>query len=68
MGLVWNSSAIIATIVLILIGASIISKLKQNKDSIINKTINRFKYKKDDEENNEQIYYKKIINKGGVKW
>jgi len=68
MGLVWNMSAFIATIALLLIGGAIWSKAKSKSDSPINRIIERFKRKKPEQEVYDETKYYRRIKPGGVKW
>ncbi len=68
MGLTWNLGALIATIALLLIGGAVYNKAKDKKDSPLYRVINKFKRKKTDEMVNEEIHYKRLSHKGGVKW
>jgi len=67
--LVWNFSAFLSTIILILIGLAIYDKAKKKKDSPIYRLINRFKRKEEDNNiSDNELHYKRIYHRGGFKW
>ncbi len=69
MGLVWNFSAAVATVAVILIFGAIINKAREKKDSPIYKIINKFKRKKpEDDMELYQEHYRRLSHKGGLKW
>jgi len=68
MGLVWNLSAAIATVALLLVGGAVYNKAKNKKDSPLYRIMDKFKRKKTDEMVNEDIHYKRLSHKGGLKW
>ena len=67
MGLKWSLSALIATIALVLIGGAIYNKAKEKKDSPLYRIANKFKRKNKDEMVNEEIHYKRLSHRGGIK-
>lgn len=69
MGLVWNFSAAVATVALALVFGAIIAKAKEKKDSPIYKIINKFKRNKEEDTNmEEQKTYRRIYQRGGIKY
>lgn len=67
MGLVWNMSAAVATLALVLVFGAVFNKAKEKKDSPLYKVINKFKRKKTDDMINEEIHYKRLSHRGGIK-
>ena len=67
MGLTWNLSAAIATFALLLIGGAIYNKAKDKRDSPLYNIANKFKKKKPEEMMNNEIHYKRLSHKGGIK-
>lgn len=68
MGLTWSLSAAIATVALLLIGGAIVSKAKHKKDSPLYRVMERFKRKKTEDPIEDNLKYKRLSHKGGVKW
>jgi len=69
MGLTWNFSAVVATIALLAVFGAIWAKMKAKKDSPIYKLLKRFRRKKSEEEmNNNEIQYRRISHRGGIKY
>ncbi|GAF92387.1 unnamed protein product [marine sediment metagenome] len=67
MGLRFSLSALIATIALVLIGGAIYNKAKEKKDSPLYRIANKFKRKKTDEMVNQEVHYKRLSHRGGIK-
>lgn len=69
MGLVWNLSAFITTIAILLIFGAIWNKAKNKKDSPLNKLIDKFRFrKKEDSSFDDEKHYKRLSHKSGLKW
>ncbi len=68
MGLVWNMSAAIATVAILLIGGAIYKKGKNKKDSPLYGLMDKFKKKNKEETGEETIHYRRLSHKSGIKW
>ena len=68
MGITWSLSALIATIAVLLIGGAIYKKGKEKKDSPLYGIMNKFKRKNNEEMVTEDIRYRRLSHRDGVKW
>ena len=69
MGLIWSLPAAVATGAILILGLIIFDKMKSKKDSPLRKIIERFKRNPRNEFSmNDDVYYKRLSHKGGIKW
>lgn len=63
----WNLSAAIATFAVVMIFVAVYKKGKNNKDSPLYKVAAKFT-KKDTDGMEEEVHYKRLPHRGGLKW